>query len=643
MLLRLLSLSILFQLTVAQLTVAQNQSTLLIKRTLSKCKFVDAIDNRIGSIAVTGSQYNALIFAAQQGKVIFEANKSCFSEACIHGEHWDNCTGYDWADVAPFDTSVRFVSFWNEDPCDGGPYDTGTYNVRSMRSQCIVLFDSARSRYEFLNHPFAKQDFFFHSSDSLKAYRFLSNGLYGLTFSPCPARLPDSTGHLLKRDTLPQFFWSDNLNPHSLFFGANDTLWHTSNDGATWVKSMTGQINAIAAMTGDSVMVACSSDSASGGVYRSTNFGNTFVRLSSSPIASVSLDTSIGTVYCADPRMPGAVRRSDDTGRTFYTFNNAFTHAAMLAVSASHNGVMYAAATDGIYKITGSAVAAWLVAPMNRDTSVSVTPTLKWNRLPEASSYRVQIAADSLFQNIVQDTVGIADTMYVADTISILKTFYWRVKPALATSATPSWTDPWWFASLPALPSVVTHFEPHNDTVLQQTKVNFRWGHSVENVHQYWFEIADNDSFQNSFVDSVLTDTIASLYEPMTPHTYFWRVRAKNLAGWGPFSAVAHFAMLQRTDVDPLMPIADDVEIQVCPNPFSTETFIRISGAWPTLGDVHLGIFDLCGRRVADLTEKLRGGQQRIAFAVSGLPAGVYWCAFTSRSVTRSAFLLKLH
>jgi hypothetical protein len=61
-------------------------------------------------------------------------------------------------------------------------------------------------------------------------------------------------------------------------------------------------------------------------------------------------------------------------------------------------------------------------------------------------------------------------------------------------------------------------------------------------VEHYWFELASDSLFAVSIVvDSTLTDTTTQHTLAVLNQNYWWRVRAGNTAGWGPFSLTRRF------------------------------------------------------------------------------------------------------
>ena len=76
-----------------------------------------------------------------------------------------------------------------------------------------------------------------------------------------------------------------------------------------------------------------------------------------------------------------------------------------------------------------------IVYPKNNQLLSDTSITIQWNEYSEASKYQLQIATDSLFQNIILDSSQLAKsslTVYLS-----YGTYFSRVKP-LPLSSSPS-------------------------------------------------------------------------------------------------------------------------------------------------------------------------------------------------------------
>jgi len=110
------------------------------------------------------------------------------------------------------------------------------------------------------------------------------------------------------------------------------------------------------------------------------------------------------------------------------------------------NGTNYASATLSV--AVPAPGAPTLVSPSNSATGLSVLPTLTWNSSANAISYRLIIATDNLFSNVVFNDSTITDTSKtLASAIQNNKTYYWKVS-AKNSSGTSSYSTVWSFTTI---------------------------------------------------------------------------------------------------------------------------------------------------------------------------------------------------
>ena len=76
--------------------------------------------------------------------------------------------------------------------------------------------------------------------------------------------------------------------------------------------------------------------------------------------------------------------------------------------------------------------AAALVAPAADAVDVSATPTLEWAAVPGALEYRVRLARDAKFEDLLLDETTISTSLVVAPALDTSTTYYWRVDSANA-------------------------------------------------------------------------------------------------------------------------------------------------------------------------------------------------------------------
>ncbi len=89
-----------------------------------------------------------------------------------------------------------------------------------------------------------------------------------------------------------------------------------------------------------------------------------------------------------------------------------------------------------------------LASPSNNSTNQSLTPTLSWNAVTGADSYKVQLSDDAGFSTFIIDQSGVTETSLDVTGLSNDTQYYWRV---LATNSAgdSNWSAPFNFTTLP--------------------------------------------------------------------------------------------------------------------------------------------------------------------------------------------------
>ncbi|HEX9006535.1 MAG TPA: T9SS type A sorting domain-containing protein, partial [Bacteroidota bacterium] len=178
---------------------------------------------------------------------------------------------------------------------------------------------------------------------------------------------------------------------------------------------------------------------------------------------------------------------------------------------------------------------------------------------------------------------------------------------------------------LKEMPDAVTLGTPANGAAAAPDSTRFAWHPSGPAVQRYWFEISGDSLFTASAVDSLLTDTSYTVHGLSLGVRYWWRVRALNRMGWGPFSSTWSFAVgTEAADERPALP-ARYALYQNYPNPFNPTTTLRYD--LPHESTVSLGLFNALGQQVRLLAEGRKpAGSYSVVLDASRLPSGVYFC-----------------
>jgi hypothetical protein len=279
------------------------------------------------------------------------------------------------------------------------------------------------------------------------------------------------------------------------------------------------------------------------------------------------------------------------------------------------------------------------VSPANNSTGNLTSLILVWNKPANATNYRVQLATDSLFTNIVINDSTLTDSLRSITGLVPLTNYWWRVN-AKNVSGTSAFSTAFKFRTLGVPAQITGMFVPANGASGQATTVDFRWPKAVDQtlanpvISNYWFELTtDTVSFANLTRDSLLTDTLRTSSGLSNNITYYWRVKAKNQSGWGAFSQWLRFTtsplgLTENGGVPKEFALYSNY-----PNPFNPATTIRFEV--PVEGIVNIKVFDLLGREISTLyNTTIKPGRYSISFDASNLSSGFYFYKMSAGSFT---------
>lgn len=287
-----------------------------------------------------------------------------------------------------------------------------------------------------------------------------------------------------------------------------------------------------------------------------------------------------------------------------------------------------------------SLAAPLLLAPPDASVQPSQGVAFRWHAVNGADGYELEVIGPSGGTDGTQ-----ADTAATRD-LEEAATYQWRVRAWRGPLAGP-WSVKWTFATELPLPGTVTLLEPGEDGEAIDIPQLFRWTATGPQVDRYWFEYALDEQFQmNVYRDSSLSLTEALLsIELATDTDFWWRVRAGNATGWGPWSSSRRNRFIL-TNAGAVLILPATVEFSpVYPNPVgmsgNISTIIRYT--LPRATTTTLEVRDLLGRRIALLDEGFRAaGRHQFTLASASLPAGQYILILRAGAVLRSQILIVL-
>jgi photosystem II stability/assembly factor-like uncharacterized protein len=178
-----------------------------------------------------------------------------------------------------------------------------------------------------------------------------------------------------------------------------------------------------------------------------------------------------------------------------------------------------------------------LLTPSDDSTNVPIPYTFRWVSVGGGFVfYRLQIALDSSFAEIVFEDSMIFNPVRQVTILEHNTMYYWRVNARTTASGTGEFSSIWSFTTIIAPPSAPVLVGPPNGGNNVPVIPLFRW-HPVENAGMYHLQLA-TDSMFTSIIgeDSTIIDTMQFIDTLEHNAMYYWRVRARNIGGRSDWS-----------------------------------------------------------------------------------------------------------
>ena len=180
-----------------------------------------------------------------------------------------------------------------------------------------------------------------------------------------------------------------------------------------------------------------------------------------------------------------------------------------------------------------------LVYPSNLQAGLDTNITFKWKKINEAEKYYIEISTVSSFASIYKGDSTTTDTSKTFTGLLKNQKYYWRVKVKTTSDSGP-WSNVSSFITTTLLPGSPQRVSSVSN---KMGYITLTWK-NVSNAGQYLTQVANDLEFANIFKSGSTADTVFSFSWFSEGRKYFWRVRAGNLAGTGPWSDVGNFTLL---------------------------------------------------------------------------------------------------
>jgi photosystem II stability/assembly factor-like uncharacterized protein len=266
------------------------------------------------------------------------------------------------------------------------------------------------------------------------------------------------------------------------------------------------------------------------------------------------------------------------------------------------------------------------VAPQHGASLPDTVVMLAWTRPAGATSFHLQLGQDSTFTTgMLYQDYPTPDTAVAVHGLNFQNSYWWRVNAFATSSGLSAFSAPRQFSiGLPPPGVVVLQSPAMNESVGRDT-VLFRWRSVGTAADRYWLEYGVDSAFTMKAVDSVHADTASAVHNLVKGMEYYWRVRAHNASGWGPYSQVRRFIRTLTTVYGIPLEIPGEVILhQNFPNPFNPVTTIVFG--LPSRMYVRIRVYNGLGEEVLTLLDEERGaGYHTVRCDAAALPSGIYF------------------
>jgi hypothetical protein len=231
------------------------------------------------------------------------------------------------------------------------------------------------------------------------------------------------------------------------------------------------------------------------------------------------------------------------------------------------------------------------------------------------------LGKDDDFEVTVIDEEDIGNNFLEVTNLDYYTEYFWKVQ-SVNDSGRSAWSQIWKFRTTALAPSDAPElWTPLDGADNLHPEVDFTW-YSTPRAEYYHLQIATDVEFNNiEQEEKRVWETNETIYNLPLNTQFYWRVKAINEAGEGPWSDYWSFETYDPAGVDDGIP--GYFNISVFPNPAADHATFEFE--LPEAGHVNIKIYNSLGEMVSTLLNDFKSaGEHNVDWDTESLESGVY-------------------
>lgn len=176
--------------------------------------------------------------------------------------------------------------------------------------------------------------------------------------------------------------------------------------------------------------------------------------------------------------------------------------------------------------------------PADNALRVNCLPVFSWQKVTDATSYRLQLSTDSCFTNRIIDISGLTDTNTTSPELSSTTRYFWRVGADNTWGSSP-WSVVRSFTTGTGSRTILDIIAPIDRASSQPVALKCVW-HPVASAYSYTVQVSQDQDFTTTIVDITdIPDTLVDISGLSNGTHYYLRAGAVTDSDTGVWSYIS--------------------------------------------------------------------------------------------------------